>query len=504
MIPPAVAAGVFLVHLLVNAVSPYGFHRDELLYLAMGRHLRLWAMDFPPFIALAARATLELLGGSLVAVRLLPAAAGALLVLAAAYVARRLGGGAPAQATAALAVALSPLFLRAGNLFQPVVFDQLWWTLALIVLLRLPGPAGAWLALGAALGVGLLTKFSIAFVGVGIVVGVLATPLRRSLLTPWPWAALLLALLVGSPSLVGQIRLDFPVVSQLSDLRAYQLDRIGPAEFLLGQVKFLGPVALLAAAGLLELLRADRATGERAAGWAIVATLALLMALHGKAYYAGPIYPMLFGAGAVWLESRARAAAARGRRATSAVLRWAPLAVIAGFGLLTFPFGVPILPPPAMARYSAALGLGNETNGGESIPIPQDYADMLGWDDQVAATARVYRSLSQADRAEVVIIGTNYGRAGAHDHLGPALGLPPAIAAVGSYWFFGPGEKPGKVAIVIGDDEEGLRPYFETVTLAERVSGEWRVPEEREVKIWVVRGARRTMQEVWASFAGRN
>jgi hypothetical protein len=504
VIPPAVAAGVFLLHLLVNAISPYGFHRDELLYLAMGRHLRLWAMDFPPFIALAARGTLELVGGSLEAVRLLPAAAGALLVLATAYVARRLGGGPLAQATAALAVALSPLFLRAGNLFQPVVFDQLWWTLALIALLRLPGPPGAWLALGAVLGVGLLTKFSVAFVGVGLAVGVLATPLRRSLLTPWPWAALLLVLLIGSPSIVGQIRLDFPVVSQMANLRTDQLGRIGPAEFLLGQVALLGPVTLLAAAGLLELLRKDGATGERTAGCAIVATFVLLMSLRGKAYYVGPIYPMLFGAGAVWLESRARVAAASGRRATSALLRWAPLAVVAGFGLLTLPFGVPILPPPAMARHTAALGLDDETNRGEPIPIPQDYADMLGWDDQVAATARVYRSLSPADRAEVVVIGTNYGRAGAHDHLGPALGLPPAIAPVGSYWFFGPGEKPGKVAIVIGGDAEDLQPYFQAVTLAERVTGEWRVPEEREVKIWVARGARRTMQEVWASFAGRN
>src|SRR5690606_36312872 len=110
------SAAVLLLHLIVNFVSPYGFHRDEFLYLAMGRHLDLLGMDFPPFIAIAAKATLGTIGGSLPAVRFLPAVVGALLVLLAGLLARRFGGGRYAQLTAGLAVALSPLFLRAGNL----------------------------------------------------------------------------------------------------------------------------------------------------------------------------------------------------------------------------------------------------------------------------------------------------------------------------------------------------------------------------------------------------
>ncbi|HET8634916.1 MAG TPA: glycosyltransferase family 39 protein, partial [Gemmatimonadales bacterium] len=194
--PPALLALLALItHLAVNLFSPYGFQRDEFLYLAMARHLRLWSMDFPPFIALAAKATLATLGGSLVAVRFLPALTGGLLVLLAALIARRLGGGRYAQALAALAVALAPLFLRAGNLFQPVIFDQLWWTVGLYAMLRIAdqplsakrlalsaprtAPSAPWLLLGAALGLGLLTKFSIAFIGIGIVAGILVTPLRR-------------------------------------------------------------------------------------------------------------------------------------------------------------------------------------------------------------------------------------------------------------------------------------------------------------------------------------
>lgn len=243
---------------------------------------------------------------------------------------------------------------------------------------------------------------------------------------------------------------------------------------------------------MAELIRRDRSPGVRAAGWAVAVTFGLLMLLQGKAYYVGPVYPMLFAAGAVWIESRAR------------VVRWATVALAVLFGVATLPFGVPALPPATMARYAAAAGLGTETNRGEKIALPQDYADMLGWEDQAAATVRVHRSLSPAERSDVVVIGTNYGRAGAHDHLAAPLGLPPAVAPMGSYWFFGPGTRPGAVAIVIGGERGELLEFYERVEPAARVTGELRVPEERDVTIWVARGPRAPLQELWPMFEGQN
>src|SRR5699024_3721709 len=138
-------------------------------------------------------------------------------------------------------------------------------------------------------------------------------------------------------SVAGQLRLGFPVVGQMGDLQASQLERIGPLAFIGGNLEFLGPLALLAITGLYELLRRGRAPAERAVGWAAGATFALLMLLQGKPYYVGPIYPALFAAGAVWVESRGRS------------LRWAAVALVAAFGIATLPFGVPLLPPRQMA-----------------------------------------------------------------------------------------------------------------------------------------------------------
>ena len=498
---PVLGAGMLLLHVIVNLVSPYGFHRDEFLYLAMGRHLELFGMDFPPFIAIAAKATLGTLGGSLPAVRFLPAVVGALLVLLAGLLARRFGGGRYAQLTAGLAVALSPLFLRAGNLFQPVVFDILWWTLALLLLARLADTEAArarrtWLLLGVVLGLGLLTKFSIAFIGIGLVAGIVATPLRQSLLTRGPWLALGVALLIGAPSIVGQLTLGLPVLGQMRDLQAEQLDRMSPADFLAGQLEMFQPLILLAMLGAMRLARPP----HRAVLIACLTTFLLLMLLGGKAYYVGPIYPALFAAGAVWLE----ASAARQGRIASALWRTIPLAVIVIFGAVSFPFGVPILRPDLMARYSTAIGVRSTTNVGEPLDLPHDYSDMLGWEDQVAATQRIFDSLPPEDREELVVIGTNYGRAGAHDHLGVPLGLPGSVAPIGSYWYFGPGEKPGKVALIIGGERETLAAFFRSVVPAGRVTGQWRVPEEREVPLWIARDPVRPIQDVWESFRGEN
>lgn len=484
----------------VNVVTPYGFHRDELLYLAMGRHLRLWRMDFPPGIAIIAEAVRAALGDSLLAIRLVPALAGTLLVLLAALIARELGGGRRAQALAALGVLASPLFLRSANLFQPVVLDQLAWTVALYALARLcrdPAPRW-WTLLGGALGLGLLVKFSAGFIGLAILLAVLVTPRRAWLRTPWPWLAALLALGLGSPSLVGQIRLHFPVLGQLADLRQSQLERVTPVEFLIGQLLW-GPATLVGLVGLAALLLDPALRAFRVVGWSCAWAFVILLALHGKPYYVGPIYPALIAAGGVALERVRHArlgALARWGTATALVLSMATL----------LPLGVPILPPTGMARYARAIGAtaALRTNTGETERLPQDYADMIGWEEQVRAVSKAYQSLSAADRAQAVVLAANYGEAGALDFFGPRYGLPPVVSPAGSYWFFGPGERPGDVLLSIGVQRGDLERVFGEVRVVGRVTSPWSVAEERELTILLARRPARTLQEIWPSLAGLN
>jgi hypothetical protein len=478
-------------------------------------------------------------------------------------------------------VVASPLFLRAGTLFQPVVFDQLWWTVGFFALLRLgrhalvprdrrpavstgqdrrrmggrtaepaapavlplltsptvalpavpeqldvsadlgytplyerrraasdQASAREWTLLGVALGLGLLTKFSIAFFALPLLVAVLATPLRRGLLRPWPWLALIIALVLGAPSVVGQLALDWPVRGQMADLQAAQLDRVGPAEFLEGQVLMLGPSVLLAALGLWALLAAPGVRRGRAAGLTALGAVVLLLVLHGKPYYAGPIYPLLLAAGATAL-ARVLPRAVPGvlARVPRGLRLGIPAAAIALAGLATLPLGLPILPPALMARYGAAVGIGTETNTGGHLALPQDYADMLGWPQLAVAVANAWAALPAERRDDAAVLADNYGEAGALDFYGPGLGLPRVVSPTGSYWFFGPGDRAGDPLLTVGVDEADLRPHCARIVPLPPVRHAmtpWLVPEEQDVPLAWCEGPRATLQELWPRLRGQN
>jgi len=524
---------VVLVHVVVALITPYEFHRDEFLYMAMGEHLRLFAMDFPPLIAILAELQRGLFGDSLFALRISPALAHGGLVLATGWIAWALGGGGLAQVLAITPVATAPLFLRAGTLFQPVVFDQLWWTAALAALVAAAGIPGnradarpigrpgygerilvrrpqaaavparaAWIGLGIAAGLGLMTKFSIGFLGIGVLAA-LVVARREWLGQPGPWIALGIGLLIGLPSLAGQFALGFPFLTQMGDLQATQLERIGWVEWWLELVLMHGPLAFaLAAAGAWALLAHRDFVRWRVVGWSCLVAFAVILLLRGKAYYVGPVFPTLYAAGAVF----AVRAAHRLRRPAMLAAGAVAMLLIAAWGLSVLPLVLPILPPARTAAFADRLGLtqATVTNTGEVLELPQDYADMMGWEPKVERIARVWHSLPPEDRQRAVIVAGNYGQAGAIDFYGPAHELPRAVAPVGSYWFWGPGDLPGDVVVKVGGSAEELAPFCGDLELATRIEGTWVVPEERDLPVWICRDPPMTLQQIWPRFEGEN
>jgi hypothetical protein len=111
--------------------------------------------------------------------------------------------------------------------------------------------------------------------------------------------------------------------------------------------------------------------------------------------------------------------------------------------------------------------------------------------------ARVYATLTDAQRREVVIGASNYGRAGALDYYGPRLGLPRTISTAGSYWFFGPGPLPGIVALVIENEDVHLGQIWNDVRVVGHVHSVWSVTEESDANIYLCQKPRHTLQELW-------
>jgi hypothetical protein len=256
---------------------------------------------------------------------------------------------------------------------------------------------------------------------------------------------------------------------------------------------------LVAGWGALALLFARDLKRFRLIGWTVLTVWATLVVLHGKPYYVGATYPMMFAAGAVALE--------RGRspRRGTALRRTAAVAT-AIYGVLVLPLGVPIVPPAPLERYIHAIGATQALRDNQGVlgRLPQDYADMLGWQERVAAVAQAFHTLSPLERAQAVVIGNNYGEAGALDFYGPRLGLPPVVSTAGSFYYFGPGTRLGKVAVTLGEGERGLHRLFDSVEAGPHLTNPLTVREERDLTIYICRGAKGTLQEIWPQEAGRH
>lgn len=439
-----VLLGLALVKLVaqLSVAARYGFHRDELYYLAAGRHPSLGYVDYPPVTAMVARLSTIVFGHSLFGLRVWPAVAGAVIVVLAGLIARELGGGRFAQFLAASLVLISPMFLGGNSMFQTVTFDQLMWAICMYLVARLlarGGSARLWLAIGVVLGVGVETKYTILVLIAGLAVGLVLTGQRRWLATPWPWLAALIAAAMLAPNLAWQAAHGWPTLEFLGNHDAAMAAENPPTRFLSEQLLLIGlPAVPLWIAGLVHLLRSQR---FRMLGFAAVVVLVVLLLQRAKSYYAGPIYPLLLAAGAVSFERllAARANPARRRRLIRSLV-----GALAIFTVVAVPISLPVLP----VRTMVSLHLDEART---------DYADMVGWPELVGTVAAAYHALPADERGTAAIVAANYGEAGAIDWFGPRLGLPSAVSGHDTYWFWRPRHQPAGPLVAIGYDAQDLQ-----------------------------------------------
>ncbi len=492
----AIAAVHFVAHLVTN--GRYGIFRDELYYLACADHPAWGYVDQPPLSIWLLGLERAILGSSVGALRILPALAGAALVLLTARLARRLGGGAFAENLAALSIAVAPVVLVTTGFFSMNAFDLLFWVLAIGLLVRLAAEDDPrlWLPFGLVVGLGLLNKWSLPFLGFGLAVALPFSRLRRHLRSRHLWLGAALALALAAPYLAWNAAHGWPTLEFMENARRYKNVHLGPGAFLREQVLMMNPLTLpVWGTGLGALLFARRWRGLRFLGVLFLAVAALLVATGGKPYYLSPAYPLLLAPGAVALG------AATGRRRWRWV-RPAALALLIAGGVALAPLALPVLPPQALVRYQARLGIHPEASEHNPLgALPQYFADRFGWPEMVAAVARVYRDLPAAERERAAIVTSNYGEAGAIDHYGRRLGLPRATSQHNSYYFWGP-PSGARVVIAVGIDGDDLRQAFADVEPAARVDSPWAMPSETGDLIYVCRGLRGPLAEAWE--AGRH
>ena len=195
-----IALACFLLHFITNLNGAYGFFRDELYYIACSDHLAWGYVDQPPFSLYLLKVSRMLLGDSLTAIRFFPAVAHAATLVLTALIVKEMGGKLFAICLACLAVFLSPIHIAMHSFYSMNAIDILLWALAMLLLLKIINTQknSYWIVLGIVLGIGLLNKISVLFLGAGIAVGLLLTQ-RKWFSSRWPYLAGILAFALFLP-----------------------------------------------------------------------------------------------------------------------------------------------------------------------------------------------------------------------------------------------------------------------------------------------------------------
>jgi hypothetical protein len=471
-----------IIQLLGN--RNYGFHRDELLHLSVSEHLDWGYMEFPPLIAWVGRLSYWLFDYSLMGTRLFPTLAGVLLLILCGFMARVFSKHTYALLLAGLCCLAFVPFYRNHTLFQPVAFDQLFWTLGfyLMVLFLKTEDKKYLLLTGLVLGLGLLTKYTILVWALGIFTGLLFHKRGKHLKNPWLYAAGLLAFFIFLPNVLWQLEHNLPALRHLEALKEAQLSETHPLAFGLAQLE--SPFTLLISlAGVYFLLKSEK---FRPIGISAVVIFSTLWILQAKPYYVFALYPALFAAGAAQVAN------------SLAGKQWywklGVAVVVLAPSIPFIPYSTPLL---NIADFEAYAQLENSDG---RIQLTGDYADMFGWEEQVALVDSVYQSLSAEERKNCVIWAENYGEAGAVKILGKKYGLPNPISRHGSFWTWGYGNDTAAVWISLGNETPSVEHVFEEVELVKMIYHKYAIGEENGIPLYLCRKPKRNIDQWWRDY----
>jgi hypothetical protein len=437
----AIAGAIALAHILTN--SRYGIHRDEFQTLSDALHMDWGFVAYPPFTPFVERVSMAIFGHWLIGLRLASVIAQAIVIVVTGLMARELGGGRMAQATAALSIALAPLALFEGTEFQYTTFDYLWWVLiAYFVIRLLKSDDPRWcLAIGVCVGLGLMTKYTMVFYATGVIVGAVLTPARKFLVSKWLWAGMGLAFVICLPNVIWQMRHDFISYHFLHHIHVRDVGE-GRAEGYWKYQFWINTDSLtipLWIAGLIFYLRDSK---YRMLAWMYLFPLAFFAVTKARFYYVGAAYPMLLAMGAVagerWINSM--------RQGWKWAVAGVALAGIVICGLLVSAILVPWAPGGKLKEFAL------NNNG--------DLREEIGWEDLVRAVAGVRDALPLEQQSNVGVLVGNYGEMGAIEWLGPAYKLPPPISLTNSgYLRSYPTAEPSTL-IVVGWSQEQVDEAF--------------------------------------------
>lgn len=466
---------VFSIFLHLLFANNLEYHRDELLYFSLGQHPAFGYATVPPLIGWIAWLMKSLFGYTLFAVRLVPALMSGAIIILVSEIASELGGKQYARVLAAIGMLIPVFALRSFSLFMPVFLDIFFWTLSIYLIIRYINSESDKILLlfGTVAGLSFLNKYLIGLLFALFLLVIPFTGHRQIFWRKKFWVGIALGALVFLPNIIWQIVNGMPVINHMSELASTQLVHVDLISFMAEQLLSPGAATILTVAGLIYLFLNKDIIQFRFLGIVVVLVIVSLMLMHGKSYYTIGVFPFLIAAGSVSFEKLLKP--------------WYIRMILPG--LLIFltisilPFGIPVYNAGGLRNYfdkmeaKNGIDVGRTFEDGSKHSLPQDYADMIGWEELVSVANKAWQMIP--DKNAAFIYCENYGQAGAITVIGKKYGLPEAVCFSESFRYWFPRSfNPDITSMIYINNEMGddVRTLFSKITEVGMISD----PDARE------------------------
>jgi hypothetical protein len=496
MINPAIYGIAILtvaVHLLI--INNLEYHRDELLYFSLGHHPAAGYATVPPLIGWIAMIIQKLFGFTLFAVRLLPAVLSGIMIIIVAFLAKELRGSEYASLLAVIGLSVSVFFMRTYSLFMPVFVEVFLWTLSIYLIIKyINTNKGRFLILfGIVAGIAMLNKYLAAILFMGLVVIIPFTEYSSIFRRKHFWIGMAAAFVIFLPNLYWQVSKGFPVFRHMNELYDTQLVHMDAPLFLREQLLMPFAGSILTVAGIVFLLFRKDAKRFRFLGLLSLFVLGALLLLKGKSYYTLGVFPLLIASGAVAYD----------RWVKRTWIRITVPLMLVVLSVPVIPMGMAVYNKEGLKKYfrgqeeKLGLTVGRRFEDGSIHTLPQDYADMIGWEELTSVAARAYASVN--DKKACFIYCENYGQAGAITVIGKKYGLPEAVCFNESfrYWFPRSFSPDIKTLIYINDEMgDDVKSLFRKITVAGSITD--RDAREYGTTVWICEDPVGSFNTFWA------
>lgn len=497
----AIISYLALLKILIHLINPeYGYHRDELFYLYVSNNFSFSNLDILPLTPLYLKSVVFLFGQSLKAIHFASALLGALSIVFTCLMTKELGGKKSAILLAGLSTLFSG-FLIFGALFTYDSIDFFCVVVILYFLVKLfkEDRPVYWIAVGVAIGFGLLNKLTILFFCLSIVLVLLVSPQRKYFRNKWIWIAGCIAFLFSIPFIVWQFNNGWYFI-HWSQKYAGSISYIATfPEFLWNQILpnniINVPIWLT---GLVLLLFSREWKHYRFFGFNYVFLFLLVYILGGKFYFLIPYYTILLAVGSIKIESLVNMLPAR-----KAIFVSLPVVYLL-LSFVTVPLMMPVLPVQQFAKYSDLLGMSADAsvkyeNNALNGILPQHFADRFGWEELARKIVETYRSLPEPEKDSIGgILCNNSGQASAINFYREKYQLPEAISAHGWFYYHELHTHEFKSSYIsIYENIPKLKKAFERIDSIGFFTHPYCMPYETNKRIYLCRDAKTDLKEFW-------